>query len=215
MAVAGPIGAVELQRHLLARADGLRRYVAAKIPAPLAGVLSADDILQETFVAAFRHVRSFVPDGPDALDRWLITIVNRKLIDAFKAAQRLKRGGQGLVFRDERGRSLSLAGLLARFAAPRGTPSREVSVREAADAVQKALGRLRPDRRQAIMMRFIDGLALRQIAGRMGKSSAAVNSLLFHGLRELRSRLGRATRFFSDARSADAQPAPTNKAQHS
>jgi RNA polymerase sigma-70 factor (ECF subfamily) len=201
MVVSVPIDAIHLQRHLLARAESLRGYIATKIPPPLAGSLSAEDVLQETFVAAFRSVHSFVPTGPEALDRWLITIANRKLIDALKTAQRVKRGGQGEELHERPKHTSSLAGLLARL-----TPSREFSVREAADAVHRALRGLGDDRRQAIRMRFVDGLSLKQIARKMGKSYATVNSLLFHGLRELRSRLGDAAKFFSDARSSDAQP---------
>ena len=214
MAVPKLIDAVDLQRHLLASADSLRAYVAGKIPPSLTGILSADDILQETFVAAFRHVRGFVPDAPNALDRWLTTIANRKLIDAIKAAQRLKRGGQHLVYHDEPELTLSLASLLAELAISRHTPSREASLREAASAVQDALGDLDDDRRRAIMLRFVDGLSPKQIAHTMGRSCAAIHSLLFHGLRELRSRLGRAAKFFSDARSADTRPAEESKAQH-
>jgi DNA-directed RNA polymerase specialized sigma24 family protein len=70
--------------------------------------------------------------------------------------------------------------------------------------MQIALSRLPVDRRRAIQMRYIDGQTPQEIAGKMQKSAAAVKGLLFHGLRELRERLGDAKRFFSDARSSDA-----------
>ena len=212
MATLGSMGVIELQGHLLSRADSLRGYVATKIPPPLGNLLSAEDVLQETFVAAFQNIGSFVPNGPDALDRWLITIANRKLIDALKRAHRIKRGGLGPVQPGQPRRSSSLAGLLAQFGAARRTPSRELSMREAADAIHVALSDLGADRRRAVLLRFVEGLSLKEISQKMGKSYAAVNSLLFHGLRELRTKLGRATRFFSDARSADVPATQASKA---
>ena len=211
MAAFDPAGVIELEGHLLTRVDSLRGYVATKIPPALASVLSAEDILQETLVAAFQNVGSFVPNGPDALDRWLITIANRKLIDALKRAQRAKRGGPNRILAANPRRSSSLSGLMTRIAATWRTPSREVSMRETADAINSALSNLRADRRSAILMRFVEGLSLKQISEKMGKSYAAVNSLLFHGLRDLRTRLGHAGRFFSDARSADSEATPAGK----
>ena len=122
MATLGSMGVIELQGHLLSRADSLRGYVATKIPPPLGNLLSAEDVLQETFVAAFQNIGSFVPNGPDALDRWLITIANRKLIDALKRAHRIKRGGLGPVQPGQPRRSSSLAGLLAQFGAAPADP---------------------------------------------------------------------------------------------
>ena len=47
-------------------------------------------------------------------------------------------------------------------------------------------------------MRHIEGRSREEIAEAMNKTLAAVNGLLYQGLRQLRMRLGRASRFFSD-----------------
>ena len=211
MAAPNTIDTAQLERHLLTHAGELRRYIATKIPPSLASVLSAEDVLQETWAAAFLRIRSFVPNGPQALDRWLITIANRKLLDALKALRRRKRHGAPRAVPDQRERSASLGGLLAQIAASRQTPSREVARQEATTALQSALADLCDDRRRAVVLRFIDGLSPKQIADRLGKSYAAVNSLLFQGLRELRVRLGHAARFFSDVRSVDTEAVQMSK----
>ena len=100
-------------------------------------------------------------------------------------------------------RRVSLSSLFSRVKPTGRTPSRDASTREAALATQVALSRLQDDRRRAIHMRYIEGRPPREIAAILGKSSAAVNGLLFHGLRELRERLGDACRFFSDAQSSE------------
>ena len=69
--------------------------------------------------------------------------------------------------------------------------------------MQIALSRLPNDRRTAIRMRYLEGRSRPEIARTMDKSEAAVNSLLFHGLRDLRRRLGDTARFFSDVRSSE------------
>ncbi len=199
----GRLNSFELQRALLARADSLRKYVAGRIPERLAGVVSPDDVLQETWIAAFSHVETFVSSGPQALDRWLITIANRKLIDALKSAHCRKRGaGRPALTAVERTTS-SPGAWVERLAEDAVTPSRDVATREAARAVQRALRGLPEERREVVQLRFVEGLSPRQITLRLGKSYAAVNSLLFHALRDLRRRLGQANRFFSDARSTD------------
>jgi len=200
---AGPIDADTLQVHLVARADGLQRYVAGKIPSAFATVFAAEDILQEVWIPAFRTVSGFRPTGPDALDRWLMSITNRRLADALKTAGRLKRGGAARTLRAGQNRRSSYADLFSYIAAPQKTPSRDASTREASHAIQIALSRLPDNRRRAIQMRYMEGRSRQEIARKMGKSVPAINGLLFHGLRELRERLGDAGRFFSDGPSSE------------
>jgi RNA polymerase sigma factor (sigma-70 family) len=130
-------------------------------------------------------------------------ITNHKLLDALKTAGRLKRGGSARIARAADRRRTSLTDLFARVASPGRTPSRDVAAAEAAHAVQIALSGLLADRRRVIQMRYLEERSRSEIAREMGKSEAAVNSLLFHGLRDLRARLGDVVRFFSDARSSD------------
>ena len=189
----------ELQELLLTRANRLHRQAARKIPPRFKSVISAEDILQEVSIAAFRGLPSFRADRPDAFDRWMTTLVERKVVDACRAARTLKRGGGRPTVKNRRSRASSLADLFDRVASSGRTPSREVSAKEAVHAVQIALGSLPGDRRRAIWMRHIEGLSRAEIAKAMHKTDAAVNSLLFNGLRQMRRRLGQATAFFSNA----------------
>jgi RNA polymerase sigma factor (sigma-70 family) len=191
-----------LQAELLARAETLRRYIQGKIPARFRAVIPAEDVLQEVWIAALRSFSRFRPGRPDALDRWLMGITNHKLLDALKAAGRLKRGGGAPLAHGAGNRRTSLADLFARVASPGKTPSRDVAAHEAAHAVQIALSRLPDDRRRAIQLRYLEERPRSEIAREMGRSAAAVNSLLFNGLRELRAGIGDIARFFSDARSS-------------
>ena len=195
-------GAIEERtwwRSLLAGAPRLRQYLAEKIPVRLQGAISAEDLLQEVWLSAFQGLGGFRQDGPDALDRWLTYIAHRKLLNAIKATQRVKRGGRNVIQQGNGNRVSSMLDLFVRVAAPCRTPSSEAAAAEAADAVQIALASLPEARRRAVWMRHIEGKPCDEIATAMGKSRPAVNSLLFHGLQQLRDRLGEASRFLSDA----------------
>ena len=196
-----------LHAALLGRVSPLRRYIAGKIPLRLRPIFSPDDILHEVWIAAYRTFPRRELDGPDALDRWLRTVVNRKLIDAIRTARRLKRGGDRELVRDVGVYLTSFSGLFERLQSPDQTPSTELHAIETGHAVLISLNGLNAARRQAIRMRFIEGLSRREIAHRMGRSEAAVSSLQFHGLRQLRQMLGDAAKYFSDVRSSD--PAST------
>jgi len=197
------LGRRNLHLVLLPRVGQLRRYVQRQIPNRLRALLSADDILQEVWIAAYRTVESFTPDGPDALDRWLTTIAKSKVVDAIRAARRRKRGGDRRQIRNVARRLTSFTELFARIRSPQKTPSSEYSTIEIEHAVSISLNRLREDRRRAVHMRYIEERSHKEIAAEMGKSEAAVNSLLYNGLREMRSFLGDADKYFSDGGSSE------------
>jgi RNA polymerase sigma factor (sigma-70 family) len=196
--IAQPIDKGTLQRVLLARASRSRRYIEGKIPAKLRSLLAPDDILQDVWIAAFRAKSTFRGNREEDLDRWLMTITNRKLVDAFRIALAVKRGGRTPIVGEAQARRSSIVVLFARIASPQATPSRVTSTKEAVDAVGAALAGLSDDRGSAVRMRHLEGLSVPEIAKRMQRTIPAVHSLLFNGLRDLRSRLGSAEKFFSD-----------------
>lgn len=191
-----------LHRELIPRVARLRRYVHRQVPARLRTVISADDVLQEVWLAAYRTVSSFSPDGPAAVERWLETIANSKLVDSIRWARRQKRGGDRRHIRDIERRVSSLSNLFTRIQSPQKTPSSAFTTIENAHAISIALSCLREDRRRAVYLRHIEGRSQKEIASDMEKTEAAVNSLVYHGLRELRVILGDAAKYFSDAQSA-------------
>jgi RNA polymerase sigma factor (sigma-70 family) len=192
-----------LQAALLARVGTLRGYVARRIPARLRHVVSEDDILQEVWIAAFPALPTFEPRGPQGVDRWLMAIANARVIDALRRARRQKRGGNRQLFRTGDTRLSSACGLFALLQSPGTTPSREFHRVEAGHAVLISLRRLTGAQRQALELRFIEGLSRTEIAHKMGTSEAAISGLLFRGKRELRRLLGDPAKYFSDAPSSD------------
>ncbi len=198
----GAVDEVALQAFLTADSERLRRYITSRIPPDLRAVASPDDLLQEVWISAFRGLSEFRADGPDALARWSTTLANRRLIDTFKAARALKRRGARRAVRLEYDRESSMVTLFDRVAPCLQTPSSEVSAKEAARAIRIALASLPDDHRRVIWMRHIEGHSIAEIAEVLHRTEAAVGSLLFRARKQLGTRLGRASKFFSDVSSA-------------
>src|SRR5436190_325661 len=58
-----------------------------------------------------------------------------------------------------------------------------VATRDEAAAAWRAVGRLRGDRRQALILRFVDEMSTAEIAGVLGRSEGAVRVLVHRALR--------------------------------
>ena len=190
-----------LQEYLLQDAKRLRGYISAKIPCDLASVLAADDVMQEVWLTAFRGRATFRADRPDALARWITTLTNRRLVDAFRAARALKRRGQAPFGRAADNCASSMIDLFDQLSSKPHTPSSEASRNEAVQAVRLAMAGLPEERRMAVWMRHIDGCSVADIAKKLEKTIPAVHGLLFRARRQLSDQLGRASRFFSDGSS--------------
>jgi RNA polymerase sigma-70 factor (ECF subfamily) len=193
-----PLDFAQLQQGLVARAGVLHAYIQKRIPQRYQSALAPEDVLQEVWVSAHKRRSAFRPRGPNALEKWLWSIADSRLIDALRACRAAKRGGDRRFVQRPGFRSSSLTDLFDRVRSPEATPSRTLSAKEAVHAVQIALASLPDARREAIRLHYLDGMSAKEIAGRMDRSKAAINSLLCHGLRQLRSRLGQAEKFFSD-----------------
>ncbi len=195
---------IKFRGILLDHAGRLNRFIDSRIPVKLGQLITPEDVLQEVWTAAFRGKSSFTPDGPDSLARWLTRIAERKLLDAIRHARALKRYGRYAQAERTQDRSASFLTLFARVAAPnQRTPSSEDAAKEAARAVQIALCSLPDDYRCAVTMYHIEGRSRAEVAKRMGRTSPAVNGLVYRGLRLLRRRLGPAGRFFADVTSSE------------
>lgn len=192
-----------LESLLLENGPMLHRYVNARIPRKLRSSIAPEDVIQEVWIAAFKGRHGFRDLGDHSFERWIVTIAGHKLVDFLKAAFALKRFGTTAVGQDPMDRSSTAIMPMGTLPDGHHTPSGEISVRESVEAIRRALTGLADDRARAIRLRHIEGLSLSQIAAAMGKTINAVSSLLFHGRRDLKKRMGNATLYFSDADSND------------
>ncbi len=184
-----------LDRLLLEHHARLAARVEQKLPDDLRAVIAPEDIIQETFTDAFRHIAAFRPEGRDAFYRWLTAISDNRLTDAVRAARAAKRGGgRERVHGIDRS---SIAALMDVIAIHERTPSRSAGMHEAGAAVHVALAGLKPEYRETLQLRFLDGLPVAEVARRLGKTEPAVHKLCSRGLQALRESIGQAERYLS------------------
>lgn len=123
----------------------------------------AEDLLQETFLAAWRHAASF-RGGPSASARaWLLTI-------AHHAWQRMGRRSVPVIAVAEE-ESLEALALRAGWGSDDADDDRRATV-------QEALSRLTPDDRQLLLLRDVEELGGEEVAALLGLSLAAMKSRL-------------------------------------
>lgn len=194
-AVAGDELAV--QQLLMLHHDAVAAVLDKKIPAKLRGVLAAEDVRQEAYIVVVRELSTFQPRGENSFFRWVLTIAERKLIDAIRALRAAKRGGgRKALDLPLRSDTTSVVALLEQVAFHERTPSQSAASHELAFAIDNALAELKEDYRTAVRCRYIEGLSVAQTAARMGRTEGAVVMLCQRGLERLAERLGNASRFF-------------------
>jgi RNA polymerase sigma-70 factor (ECF subfamily) len=146
--------------------------------------LDPSDLVQETYLEAHRDFPAFAGTTEAELLAWLRRILVRNLADQFK-----HHTAQG---RDVR-REESLEAMLQRSsdsldqALGTGLSSASASSarREQAVVLADALAQLRPDDREVITLRHLEGLKFDEVAERMGRSSGAVRVLWSRALERL------------------------------
>ena len=74
--------------------------------------------------------------------------------------------------------------------APGADPAGVVARADDGRAIRAALARIPADRRQVILLRFVDGLSAREIGAVLDRSEGAARVLLHRALRDLARELG-------------------------
>ena len=135
----------------------------------------AEDATERTFLAALGAIERYRDEGA-TFRAWLFRIAHNQLANALRSRQRQRTSSLDMV--DEP------------MVAP--DPSRGLTTVEEARRVRAALARLSEDRRQVIVLRFVDELSTAEIADVLGRSRGAVRVLQHRALRELATALGHA-----------------------
>jgi RNA polymerase sigma-70 factor (ECF subfamily) len=134
----------------------------------------AEDLTQEVYVDLARRARS--GDDLDGLTTgWLISVARSRLIDHMRAEQR-------------RTRKLRLAWSAAEPEQREGivTPV-EVDMADLGASTERALGALSTPERCALVLHHVDGMSVADVAGSMGRSTRAIESLLARARRKFRA----------------------------
>lgn len=134
----------------------------------------AEDATERTFMAALRALPNFRDEGA-TFRAWLFRIAHNTIANAHRS--RFRRRTEPLLEGLER-------------ADPNADPAGLVLEAEEARRVLHAVAELPDDRRQVVLLRFVDGLSSREIGQVMDRSEGAARVLLHRALRDLAARLG-------------------------
>jgi RNA polymerase sigma-70 factor (ECF subfamily) len=154
----------------------------------LRGKIDASDVVQQTMLRAYGAWPKLRGHQTEVVAAWLRRILATTLADAVKHYERDKRN-VGLERSLEADLDRSASGFAAWLAADHTSPSGRAERNEELLRMVEALTRLPDDMREVIVLKHCQGLALKEIGERMGRSVPAVASLLRRGLAALRERL--------------------------
>jgi RNA polymerase sigma-70 factor (ECF subfamily) len=172
-------------QHLIHQAQGgnrdafdrlVRRYsprlevvVRRRIGSSLRQRIEIADVLQESLLKAFQSIGSFEYRGEESFLQWLKAIAENLLLYWAREYQR----------RDQ----------LPLLSEPKGTavsPSRELRRQERFSRLQEVFSQLNPDEREVILAARVEGLPMKEIAKRLGRSPDAARPLLWRSIQKLR-----------------------------
>lgn len=121
------------------------------------------DLTQETYAALLRHVSRY-PDEPVGV-AWLITCCRHRHLDTLRSHERRERNQV------------------------RGWDRPVEAPPEPDDDVVAALSKLKPEERLVLVMRYVDGFGVAEIAAEISKSVAATESVLRRSRDRLRAQI--------------------------
>lgn len=135
----------------------------------------AEDLAQETFLRAWRSIRSL--SDPATFRSWLITIAESVRLDDIKHRTRRKRAAPGIM-ED----SVDVASHDA-------CPSEQVEQAELSNRALDALSDLPAHYQQALSLRYLAGADYAEISRQLALTNGSLRGLLHRGLEMLRERL--------------------------
>jgi RNA polymerase sigma-70 factor (ECF subfamily) len=144
------------------------RFVASRVGRPS----DAEDLTQIVFVKAIEALPRYEARGVP-FGGWLFRLARKTAIDYLRTHRE----------------HTDLADVTGRATEDRGPESITI-LRTDLDAVAGALGRLTPDQREVISLRFFAGLSPREVAEIMGRQEGTIRGLQFRAIESLRRSLG-------------------------
>ncbi len=148
-----------------------------RVAARIVGGTAAEDVVQETFLRAFRALDRF--DESLELAPWLHRIAANAAIDELRRSQRLVSLSEG----EDR------LSTIPEPASDEPSPARLALSNEMGRAALAALDRLSPAERTAFVLRHFEGQSIGEISRALGKRENATKQSIFRAVRKLRRAL--------------------------
>ena len=144
----------------------------------------AEDLCQEVFLRIYKARKGYRPRAK--FSTWLFTIANNLALNHLRSKGRnpsIPLGGSSPT------NSEAVASVAQQLAGREGTPSAQMRQAELADLVREALTVLNEDQKLAVLLNKFEEMSYAEIADVMGRSPAAIKSLLARARTQLREQL--------------------------
>jgi RNA polymerase sigma-70 factor (ECF subfamily) len=195
-----------LERQLEARDPDVRLMIEVRSDVPgafetlvdryqhrLVGVLAhlvgrtdeAEDLAQEVFLRIYKARKGYRPRAK--FSTWLFTIANNLALNHLRGKGR--NPTVGLNAGADSSASQPVAAISSKMQGREATPSAQMRQVELSDVVRDAMDGLGEDQKMAILLNKFEDMSYAEIAEVMGRSEAAVKSLLARARNQLREQL--------------------------
>ena len=155
------------------------RYVHQVVYRLLGNRADADDVVQETFLKAFRQLSRF--EARADFRTWIHRIAVNCAIDHIRARRHRETGHDPATFED------GSLGDVAVSPSPR--PDRQLLSHEIGERVTATMALLTPLERAAFTLRHLEGRSLDEICTALGLKQEAAKHSVFRAVRKLRASL--------------------------
>jgi RNA polymerase sigma-70 factor, ECF subfamily len=179
-----------LVMYLEANKRALLAHIERKIGADLRKRIDPDDIFQETVLAALQGLPAAAAQIQDVFG-WLRHLAEQRTVDLARHHRAEKRDPRREVSAPQRGSDPSGAGveLIALLSASLTTASMAAVRGERLIRLEACLSDFSAESREALRLRYVEGLPTKEIAARLGRSDVSVRVLLSRTLQQLQKRL--------------------------
>ena len=144
----------------------------------------AEDLAQETFIKVLNHIDRYRPEFK--FSSWLFKIANNVAIDHLRKKQLDTVSMSGSP---HAGTSAEIEASSFEVAATGETALEELEAKELGSAIEKAIGRLRPEYRACIMLRHVEGRSYEEIAATLDLPLGTVKTYIHRARHQLRDAL--------------------------
>jgi RNA polymerase sigma-70 factor (subfamily 1) len=175
--------------HAFRRLRGrLSLFVSVRLGPALRARVTEDDVLQETFLEAYRSLDRITEPGEESFARWLFAIAENRIRDLAKYHGAGKR--EAAREKPLQGTTPDDPGPLARLVAAVTSPAGRARRSELARRLAACLDRLSEELREIVVLHVIEGQTFKAIAARLHRRPQTVSALYIEALERLKRELG-------------------------
>ncbi len=139
----------------------------------------AEDVVQETFLRAYRQIDRY--EARSSFSTWLYRIASNCSLDLIRKRKHRE-------YKRERGPDPD-QDILHSIPAPAPGPDRELYSSQISESVQAALGELSAQERTAFVLRHFEGMSIDEIGLTLGTGTNATKHSIFRAVQKLRRSL--------------------------